>query len=56
MHQLVRNEEGIQEETGNNAIHFIHTLSICNFNQPSTKRKNPKCTSEKNPTVDTDLN
>lgn len=40
MHQLVRNEEGIQEETSNNAIRFIRTLSICNFNQPKEKIPN----------------
>lgn len=35
--QIISLKEGIQEEKHNSAVHFIDTLSICNFNGPKEK-------------------
>lgn len=38
--QIISLKEGIQEEKHNSAVHFIDTLSICNFNGPKEKVPN----------------
>lgn len=50
----VSNEKGFRGEINNTAIRFIHTFSICNFNQPKEK-KVPNVQVKKIQTADTGL-